>query len=127
MEYINPKTGKRITPFQYKVYDLVSKIPSGQVTSYKALSDALSSSPRAVGQALRVNPFCPLPIPCHRVITSDHELGGFSGGSGDCQLTADKKSKLEAEGCVFDAHYGYKHDINGTKDFFKPTMHDIIH
>ncbi|KAI8369760.1 6-O-methylguanine DNA methyltransferase, partial [Blakeslea trispora] len=97
----------------------VSQVPTGQVTSYKVLSDALSSSPRAVGQALRANPFCPLPVPCHRVITSGYQLGGFNGGSGDCQLTADKKAKLEAEGCVFDENYDYQHDRNGTRDFFK--------
>ncbi|KAL9537404.1 hypothetical protein MBANPS3_011806 [Mucor bainieri] len=118
-EFINFKTGKRVTPFQYKVYDLVLQIPEGQVTSYKVLSDALKSAPRAVGQALRQNPFCPLPVPCHRVIATDYSLGGFGGGSGDHQNTADKKAKLEAEGCAFGDHYMYGHDKNGSKAFFK--------
>jgi methylated-DNA-[protein]-cysteine S-methyltransferase len=95
------------------------QIPEGQVTSYKVLSDTLKSAPRAVGQALRQNPFCPLPVPCHRVIATDYSLGGFAGGSGDHQLTANKKAKLEAEGCVFGDSYMYNHDINGSKAFFK--------
>lgn len=116
---MNEKTGKRVTPFQFKVYDLVAQIPKGQVTSYKVLSETLKSHPRAVGQALRVNPFCPLPIPCHRVIATDYSLGGFNGGSGDHQFTADKKAKLESEGSVFNEHYMYKHDINGSNEFYK--------
>ncbi|KAI8059980.1 6-O-methylguanine DNA methyltransferase [Gilbertella persicaria] len=97
----------------------ILQIPSGQVTSYKIISDTLKSSPRAVGQALKLNPFSPLPIPCHRIIASNYGLGGFSGGFGDSQETANKKAKLEAEGCVFGEHYVYKHDVNGSRDFFK--------
>ncbi len=38
----------------------------------------MSSSPRAVGGALRNNPFAP-EVPCHRVIASDGYVGGFKG------------------------------------------------
>jgi methylated-DNA-[protein]-cysteine S-methyltransferase len=38
----------------------------------------LNSSPRAVGGALRCNPFAP-EVPCHRVIASDGFVGGFKG------------------------------------------------
>lgn len=55
-----------------------SAIPKGKVSTYGALSQVLKSSPRAVGQALRRNPFAPQ-VPCHRVIASTLELGGFSG------------------------------------------------
>ncbi|KAI9019300.1 6-O-methylguanine DNA methyltransferase, partial [Phycomyces nitens] len=79
-----------------------SKVPKGQVTSYKAIGDFLGSGPRAVGQALRVNPFMPLPVPCHRVITSGLTIGGFSGATGDSQLVCNKRSKLTREGCLFD-------------------------
>ena len=67
-----------ITSFQRKVYALTKKIPQGKVTSYSAIAKKLKSSPRAVGQALRVNPFAPV-VPCHRVIKSDGSIGGFSG------------------------------------------------
>ncbi|KAI7901370.1 6-O-methylguanine DNA methyltransferase [Cokeromyces recurvatus] len=124
--FINSKTGRKVTAFQFQVYDLIEQIPKGQVTSYKILSDALKSSPRAVGQALRLNPFCPLPIPCHRVIASDYTLGGFGGGFGDHQLTANKKAKLEAEGCVFGDHYLYKNDANGLRTFFSDFVTNKI-
>lgn len=117
-EFVNDKTGRRVTPFQFKVYDLVRQIPAGHVTSYKVLSDTLKSSSRAVGQALRVNPFCPLPVPCHRVIASDFTIGGFSGSSGDHQLTADKKAKLMKEGCFFKENYNYKSNADGSTELF---------
>ncbi|RMZ84882.1 hypothetical protein DV738_g453, partial [Chaetothyriales sp. CBS 135597] len=50
----------------------------GKVTSYGALAKALNSSPRAVGGALRSNPWAP-EVPCHRVIASDGFVGGFKG------------------------------------------------
>ena len=68
----------KITPFQKKAYNLLKKVPKGKVTTYGALAKKLKSSPRAVGQALRVNPFAP-GVPCHRVIKSDGSIGGFKG------------------------------------------------
>ncbi|CAG8789565.1 19925_t:CDS:2, partial [Dentiscutata erythropus] len=79
LKFINPKTGRIVTEFQYKVYELCAQIPEGFVSTYKLLATALKSSPRAVGGALRANPFAPLPIPCHRVIASDFFIGGFDG------------------------------------------------
>lgn len=38
-----------------------------------------SGSSRAVGQALKRNPY-PLIVPCHRVIRADGSIGGFSEG-----------------------------------------------
>ncbi|KAG0182046.1 hypothetical protein DFQ28_001173 [Apophysomyces sp. BC1034] len=117
-KYINPKTGRKVTAFQYRVYDLCAQIPKGRVSTYKHMSEALKSHPRAVGQALRVNPFCPLPIPCHRVIAADLSIGGFSGSRGDSQFVADKKAKLAKEGCQFDEYYTFLSDVSGSKDFF---------
>jgi O-6-methylguanine DNA methyltransferase len=53
-----------------RVYALLCQIPKGRVSSYACLSKALSSSPRAVGGALRRNPFAP-EVPCHRIINAD--------------------------------------------------------
>lgn len=89
------------------------------MTSYKILSDTLKSAPRAVGQALRINPFCPLPIACHRVISSDKSLGGFSGASGNSLLTANKKAKLQNEGCIFEENYVFKCNKDGSTEFFQ--------
>lgn len=51
---------------------------SGKVTTYAAIAAVLASAPRAVGQALRNNPFAPI-VPCHRIISSQRTTGGFSG------------------------------------------------
>lgn len=67
-----------ISDFQIRVYSLVSKIPCGKVTTYGAIARKLGVSPRAVGQALRKNPFAP-EVPCHRVVSSSGMIGGFRG------------------------------------------------
>ncbi|MGV8151334.1 MAG: MGMT family protein [Candidatus Woesearchaeota archaeon] len=66
------------TTFQKKVYAECAKVPKGKVTTYNAIAKKLNSSPRAVGQALKRNPYAPK-IPCHRVIKSDRTLGGYNG------------------------------------------------
>lgn len=48
-----------VTAFQSTVYELLLQIPEGRVATYAALARALESSPRAVGGALRRNPFAP--------------------------------------------------------------------
>jgi len=67
-----------VTEFQKKVYSLTKKIPKGKVTTYGIIAKKLKSSPRAVGQALKCNPYAPK-VPCHRVIKSDGSIGGYSG------------------------------------------------
>jgi methylated-DNA-[protein]-cysteine S-methyltransferase len=59
----------KVTSFQESVYALLQQIPEGRISTYAALAKALNSSPRAVGGALRVNPFAP-EVPCHRIIAS---------------------------------------------------------
>jgi len=66
------------TPFQRRVWNLALTIPRGQVRTYGWMAKKLRSSPRAVGQALKVNPFAPR-VPCHRVVSSDGTAGGFAG------------------------------------------------
>ncbi|GAA6062393.1 hypothetical protein JCM10212_003202, partial [Sporobolomyces blumeae] len=41
------KKGTRVTPFQWRLYDLLLKVPPGKVSTYGQLSSILSSSPRA--------------------------------------------------------------------------------
>ena len=65
--------------FSDKVYALCKQIPKGRISTYKELAKALHTKAyRAVGQALRKNPYAPV-VPCHRVIASDGTLGGFGG------------------------------------------------
>jgi O-6-methylguanine DNA methyltransferase len=70
-----------MTLFEAKVYKAVLGIPLGQVRSYKWVAQKAGSSGavRAVGQALKRNPY-PLIIPCHRVIRSDNKIGGYAFG-----------------------------------------------
>lgn len=68
-----------ISKFDKLVLDLIREIPFGHTVSYKWVSKKLETSPRAVGQSLRRNPL-PIIIPCHRIIKSDGELGGYSLG-----------------------------------------------
>ena len=65
--------------FNQKIYSLLKKVPKGKITTYKALANALGTKAyRAVGQAMRCNPYAPI-VPCHRVVKSDGSIGGFSG------------------------------------------------
>jgi O-6-methylguanine DNA methyltransferase len=93
------------TPFQKKVLTILCEVPRGRYTTYAAISKHLSSSPRAVGNALRNNPFAPH-VPCHRVLASGGGLGGFHGSwgrKGQEGLHDDKKRKLlRTEGVRFD-------------------------
>jgi len=72
-----------MTDFQISVLEATSKIPVGQVKTYKeiAVESGHPNAYRAVGTALRKNPF-PIKIPCHRVIKSTGEPGKYSGKSG---------------------------------------------
>lgn len=67
-----------LTPFRRRVLLALCQVPSGSYTTYLDLSNHLSSSPRAVGNALRNNPFAPR-VPCHRVVAADGGIGGFGG------------------------------------------------
>lgn len=93
------------TPFQKKVLTALCEVPKGKYTTYRAVSDHLLSSPRAVGNALRNNPFAPQ-VPCHRVLASGGGLGGFHGSwgkNGQEGLHDDKKRRLlREEGVRFD-------------------------
>ncbi|KAH8821432.1 6-O-methylguanine DNA methyltransferase [Xylogone sp. PMI_703] len=93
-----------VTEYQERVYTLLRQIPPGRVSSYAALSRALGSSPRAVGGALRRNPFSP-EVPCHRIISADGAVGGFFGEAQDAPSGINRKKKLELlkdEGVLFD-------------------------
>ena len=67
--------------FPQEVYDLTSLIPRGKVTTYKLIAQRLNKprAARAVGNALNKNPYAPQ-VPCHRVVRSNGEVGGFASG-----------------------------------------------
>lgn len=63
------------------VFEIVRKIPYGETRTYKQISNELNLSKmsRAIGRILNSNRV-PIIIPCHRVIKSDGEIGGFNNG-----------------------------------------------
>lgn len=81
-----------------KFYKLVwlecLKIPKGEIRTYKWIAERIGKpkSYRLVGKALSKNPL-PGIIPCHRVIRSDGNLGGYKLG------TQEKRRLLSEEGC----------------------------
>ena len=66
------------------------------MSTYLALSNFLDSSPRAVGNALRNNPFAPR-APCHRIVAADGGIGGYGGSWGVGGENFHEKVKLLGE------------------------------
>ncbi|MBC8338655.1 MAG: methylated-DNA--[protein]-cysteine S-methyltransferase [Alphaproteobacteria bacterium] len=83
----------RGTAFQCAVWDQMRRIPYGQVKTYGDVARSLNSAPRAVGGACGRNPI-PIIVPCHRIIASNGNLGGFSGFAGP----ETKRALLRLEG-----------------------------
>lgn len=94
------ETHRPPTNFETKVYDALQLIPRGKVTTYGLLGKYIDCrSPRAIGQALKRNPFAP-DTPCHRVVSSDLKIGGFSGQR-EGEPIRRKRRLLENEGVIF--------------------------
>lgn len=68
-------------PFQIKVWEALLAIPSGQVTTYSEIAQAIGHprAVRAVGTAVGRNPVSFL-IPCHRALRKSGGLGGYHWG-----------------------------------------------
>ena len=96
------RTDARLTPFRRRVYLALLEVPRGRVTTYALLAaQAGCKSARAVGGALRANPFAPA-VPCHRVIAADLSIGGFCGQTAGREITR-KAALLRSEGVPLDA------------------------
>ena len=74
------------SPFQRQVWEILSRIPYGQTTTYASIAAQIARergiprmSAQAVGSAVGHNPISIL-IPCHRVLGSDGSLTGYAGG-----------------------------------------------
>ncbi|MBU1200861.1 MAG: MGMT family protein [Nanoarchaeota archaeon] len=87
------------TSFEEKIYSLLRQVPRGRVTTYGELAKAAKTKAyRAVGRAMKSNPYsfvrmdaknqndsraknpyAPI-VPCHRVVKSNGEIGGFAHG-----------------------------------------------
>ncbi len=74
------------SPFRLAVWEILQKIPYGQVMTYGEIARLLalktgkpSMSAQAVGGAVGHNPISVI-IPCHRVVGSNGSLTGYAGG-----------------------------------------------
>ena len=79
-------------PLREAVYAVVMTIPVGMVTTYSSIARLLGTTPRAVARTLASNR-SPLVVPCHRVVKSSLELGGYRYGGERV-----KRRLLELEG-----------------------------
>lgn len=76
------------TSFQHQVWSALLEIPQGKVVSYQDIARSLQrpKAVRAIGNAVGANPISPL-IPCHRVVGSNGQLGGYYWGlDAKCKL-----------------------------------------
>jgi AraC family transcriptional regulator of adaptative response/methylated-DNA-[protein]-cysteine methyltransferase len=69
------------SPFQQSVWHALCQIPYGSTKSYAEQAEALGkpTATRAVANANGANQLAII-IPCHRIITSSGDLGGYGGG-----------------------------------------------
>ena len=75
------------TPFQERIWHMLSQIPYGTTVTYGSIAKKISRedgrkmSAQAVGNAVGKNPIV-IMVPCHRVIGSDGDLTGYAFGIG---------------------------------------------
>jgi methylated-DNA-[protein]-cysteine S-methyltransferase len=84
-----------MSAFARRILAATSAIPYGSVSTYNEMAAAAGSprGSRAAGNALGSNPI-PLLVPCHRVLRSGGNLGGYAGGP------ERKRWLLEREGAL---------------------------
>jgi methylated-DNA-[protein]-cysteine S-methyltransferase len=100
LTYDSKNSKVTVTPFRRRVYNALSEVPVGRVTTYKLLADRIGcKSSQAVGQALKNNPFAPS-IPCHRVVATNRAIGGFAGARVGAEVER-KYRLLKNEGVKF--------------------------
>lgn len=87
-----------LTEFRMEVINIITTIKFGKLITYKEIAERIARrrkvekiSSQAVGGAVGWNPICII-IPCHRVVGSNGNLTGYSGG------IQNKAKLLELEG-----------------------------
>lgn len=99
------KAHKKIPNLFNQVYDLISKIPEGNVMTYGEIAKKLGTrDSRKIGWALHANKN--LEVPCHRVVSKDGRVAKSYAFGGEIK----QKEKLIKEGVVFvdDMHVDLK-------------------
>ena len=71
---------RNCSKFQKSVLNEVLHIPYGQTTTYQSIGQSIGNpkASRAIGAALANNPL-PIIVPCHRVIHTNGNIGGYLG------------------------------------------------
>jgi len=82
-------------PRRCEIWQAMAKIPYGTTLSYGELAAEMKSSARAIGGACGANPI-PIVLPCHRVLTANGKMGGFSFANG----AETKRQLLQLEGAL---------------------------
>ena len=92
------------TEFQQKVYQALSEIPAGSVTTYADLARSIGHecASRAVGSACATNPQVGV-VPCHRAVQSSGQVGSYIHG------TQEKIRLLREEGVPIDTSGKIEH------------------
>jgi methylated-DNA-[protein]-cysteine S-methyltransferase len=92
-----PLSLEHLTTFGKRVIAACRRIPWGETRSYGELAAECGSpgAARAVGSVMAKNRY-PLIVPCHRVLASGGEIGGYSAAEGLVM----KRRLLAAEGVV---------------------------
>jgi methylated-DNA-[protein]-cysteine S-methyltransferase len=82
------------TSFQIEVWEMMRTIEFGEQLSYGSLAARLGNKhlARAVGQAANRNPI-PIIVPCHRLVGSAGQLGGFAPGVGLKRILLEHEQK----------------------------------
>lgn len=96
-----------VPAFDRRVYAAARAIPAGRAVTYGELAARIGpgATARDVGQSLGRNPF-PLVVPCHRIVASSGDLGGFSAPGGTTtkrRLLDIEDARLDGANDLFDA------------------------
>lgn len=87
----------RATAFQFKVWRYLQSVPYGEVQSYAEVARAIGrpGATRAIARACASNRLA-IVIPCHRVIRSNGELGGYRWGLERKRVLIDRERAVRA-------------------------------
>ena len=91
-----------------RIYNVVKRIPAGNVTSYGRVARIVNTGARQVGYAMAALTN-EEDVPWHRVINSKGELSARKDGKAD----ETQRQLLLAEGIIFDKHGRVDFDLYG--------------
>lgn len=94
---------KNESSFEKNVFDIVKKIPRGKILTYKQIAIIIKKPKayRAVGNVLNKNKNL-ITIPCHRVIRSNGQIGGYILGMKEKEGILRRENIEIKNGCVID-------------------------